>query len=208
MKSPFLFFTPLMLALLVGSMSLNANANADIVVDFGSNGVGGPIDDFVAGDFPSSPIAVDSVNAPGLDITFTSIVAPNGGDVLVTSSFLAILDPVDGSSFDPGESLSFQFNQAVMINSLDLASLDNGETLSFNGANYSWAASGVDPNFNTQNDIFTFAPPIFVAANTDITIAGVVGPFRLTNIDVSVVPEPASTIFLFAVGLCGLRRRR
>ena len=104
---------------------LGANCNistADVFVDF--RDVSGNVGDLLESSPLGTPVVVDAVNAPGLTITATAVTGAMGGtagdifadtgDFAVNSS--GVTDDADG--FDPGESITFQFNQSVSLLSL------------------------------------------------------------------------------------------
>lgn len=213
------------LSFLLLAACLIGPVNADIAfIDFEDDGVphfGTLIDGLTLADIgtPAATFAVldgpdgsSGAPIPGLTISFTGITAaPGDTNIAVASSSIAGLgvDSDNGTSgfFEPGESVSFQFNQAVNLNSIEFFSLSvGGDTIAINGTNFT------DADETGSSDVIDFTTtaggPIFIPAGTNLTFASVAGTIGVENITIETVPEPASAVLLAGIGVLGLSRRR
>ena len=107
----------------------------------------------------------------------------------------------DTASTAGAESMTFSFNMAVTLNTIDLNSFSAGDTGFFT---YS---GGTIP---IATDPFPFIQTITIAANEQVTFGVTSGSFALQSITVTAVPEPSTyaMIGLGAALLVGMQRFR
>ena len=198
-------------------LGANCNiSNADVFVDF--RDVSGNVGDLLESSPLGTPVVVDAVNAPGLTITATAVTGATGGtggvifadtgDFAVNSS--GVTDDADG--FDPGESITFQFNQSVAFETIDF-SLSSGESITFAGVVFTGGESPLPgtPVILGAGIADISANPIVIPAFTNFTIGDVSAGATsgsLQDLNLSVVPEPSSVLLLLGMGVCGLARRK
>ena len=154
--------------------------------------------------FPDLAITFVGATSPGADATFQFFGTRSG----ITSGIGAS----DGQSgtFGNGESLSFFFSEDVEITVAEFGGFGADEEINFNGAPLD--------NPGNANELEFFDPPLFIAAGSTLTIAGVEGSnVGISTIDFTPVagsttgvPEPSSAALLglLSVGVVARRRRR
>ena len=170
-------------------------------------------------DSGSVPAVVSVFEIGGLNITVSGIGGTGSGSNELNS--LANSLGVDNSGVTPeagddsdqfdsafNESVTFQFDQAVVITQLDFVGFEADETFVFGGA----TINTIDLANNTT-DIFNFVTPLSIPAFTDFSLAATAGTIgieaiTLTTESAPVVPEPGSFSLLGLVGLIGLATKR
>lgn len=156
---------------------------------------------------PTSGIAV--VESPGLLINIHAITGDGvGTDLNATTTSLGINagaagDDTDGFDALTNESVTISFSETVSITQLDFAGFETGEVFAV-GAN----SIGFADLTSGTTDIYDFASPFILAANTQITFAVTSGAIGIEGMTLEVVPEPSSTALLGLGGLALILRRR
>ena len=157
---------------------------------------------------PGLPLTVAVAEIPGLNLTVAS-VGPAGSIVNGTASSFGLNSPGSGDEaalfdVDAAESLTFTFDQDVLIQNIALNSFTGDEGFSAGGVSF--------VNGDAPGNVFTFADGgLSLAAGSGFTLAAA-GPagtiVGVNGIDVVVVPEPSSLALLGLGGLMAGRRRR
>ncbi len=168
----------------------------------GSPGLGDNLDGIGVGVTPTN---VDVPEIPGLSITIHSI-GPDGG-LNSTAISLGINGDSDLDT-DAFESMSaqratFSFNQSVSFTQLDFTNFESGEEFNFAGQ--------VITNSDLANgttDIFNFATPLVITADTQFSLEAISGTIGIEAFDLTVVPEPTVTTFCSFVVLLSLLYRQ
>lgn len=167
----------------------------------------------------SVPVTASVVEIAGLNITVSGIGGTGSGsnelnslaDSLgVDTSGVTLGEGDDSDQFDSAfnESVTFQFDQAVVITELNFVGFEADETFVFGGT----TINTIDLANNTT-DIFNFVTPLSIPAFTDFSLAATAGTIgieaiTLTTESAPVVPEPGSFSLLGLVGLIGLATKR
>ena len=170
-------------------------------------------------DSGSVPAVVSVFEIGGLNITVSGIGGTGSGSnelnslansLGVNNSGVTVAAGDDSDQFDSAfnESVTFQFDQAVVITQLDFVGFEADETFVFGGA----TINTIDLANNTT-DIFNFVTPLSIPAFTDFSLAATAGTIgieaiTLTTESAPVVPEPGSFSLLGLVGLIGLATKR
>ena len=170
-------------------------------------------------DSGSVPAVVSVFEIGGLNITVSGIGGTGSGSNELNSLVNSLgIDNSgetaaagdDSDQFDSAfnESVTFQFDQAVVITQLDFVGFEADETFVFGGA----TIDTIDLANNTT-DIFNFETPLSIPAFTDFSLAATAGTIgieaiTLTTESAPVVPEPGSFSLLGLVGLIGLATKR
>ena len=194
-------------AFLFSLIGANLHSQAAIVrLDSTSGGLGELIDDYTS-PTPSSMIIVPGIS-PELNLTIIGF-GPNGS-INSTQTSLGINAAGggdDSDAFDVGEFLTLRFDQDVTVSQLDFTTFQSGEMFEFAG----FSISNGDLS-NGTTDVFDFATPLAIAANTEFTMRATSGTIGIEAFDVhmTAVPEPTSIGFLTAASVLviGLRRKR
>lgn len=114
---------------------------------------------------------------------------------------------LDSTNITPGESLSFMFDQAVKITSLNFQA-GNGDEVE--------VSSDAFDDFSAVVSLGTISlPDVIVPANTKVVFtggdgspSGTVSDYQFSGTSFSIVPEPASLSLVALGGLMMLSRRR
>ena len=170
-------------------------------------------------DSGSVPAVVSVFEIGGLNITVSGIGGTGSGSnelnslansLGIDNSGETVAAGDDSDQFDSAfnESVTFQFDQAVVITELDFVGFEADETFVFGGT----TINTIDLANNTT-DIFNFETPLSIPAFTDFSLAATVGTIgieaiTLTTESAPVVPEPGSFSLLGLVGLIGLATKR
>ena len=170
-------------------------------------------------DSGSVPAVVSVFENGGLNITVSGIGGTGSGSNELNSLLNSLgIDNSgetaaagdDSDQFDSAfnESVTFQFDQAVVITELDFVGFEADETFVFGGT----TINTIDLANNTT-DIFNFVTPLSIPAFTDFSLAATAGTIgieaiTLTTESAPVVPEPGSFSLLGLVGLIGLATKR
>ncbi len=184
---------------------------ATIIFRNDANQLGLLLDELVPADIGQPQATVNVPGISGLTITVVSISGTGGTPKLnaLADSFGVDVSGVTGAADDTdqfdaaiGEAVSFSFNRAVEITSLDLRGFEDTEVFSFGGQTITFA--NLD---NQTTDVFTFSSPLAIAANTPFNISATTGVIGIESLQLNVIPEP-STALLGALGALALLRRR
>lgn len=150
----------------------------------------------------STPVTVAVEEVPGLMLTVTNISSTG---TLFSSELGLGVDSTSDSFADQfeniiPETITFQFNQPVVVDGLEFSFVDPGDEFVFFGVSISVPASGQ----------FSFSSPLDIPSATNITVrAQGDGPVGLRSINLTAVPEPSGGIILCAfAGLATTVRRR
>jgi len=167
----------------------------------------------MAPDF-DAPMPFDALISLGVD---TNIDSGDGLGINNPSITNAAFNTATGaggsesSNLNFMESLTFELDRDVTIESIDFASL--GGTVEFLRINVAGVSTDYDFFNGTPNDIF--ADPLsglVISAGTDITFTALGSSedtnLRVDSFTVNVVPEPSSSVLALLGGLFVLRRRR
>ncbi len=177
------------------------------IISLTNTGAAGELGDDLEGITSGGPFAT---GIAGLGISVTSVEADGTGEVLnPNSSSLGVNDGPTGDDTDQfdadsNESVTFRFDQAVVVNNIDFVGFGGAEAFEFDGI----AITGSDPNLS--GSIFTFTTPYDIAANADFTLRATAGTIGIEAFDVTVtaVPEPSSMVVLGLGTFVVFRQRR
>lgn len=202
-------------------LALLAPQGHAVEIDLTSGGTGAQFDETQYDDVPVTEAVLEEPFASaGLTMTITNFVGlggPGGSgtldDVNVIGSSMGVNSGTsqpggasadESSLFDPGESLSFSFNQDLDINEVMFTSITGSDagTLDIGATPFALTEAG------TSSSDLVFLTPLRVTAGTVFTITGVTGTFGFEGIDATLVPEPASLMLLGLGSLAMLSRRR
>jgi hypothetical protein len=150
-----------------------------------SSGANGTLHNAVTNEFLSSP-------ATGLRLISSAISStdPAGTNTFIFSGVLGIKGGGDNAKFDSAsaEQWAFEFDRAVVLKQLILSALGNdsetaevtinGETWAFTRTDTHMSAAGWDAN----RYVYTFDPPVELAAGTDVQIAATAGQWGLEGV--------------------------
>jgi hypothetical protein len=189
-----------------------ASAATPVVFEFNtsSNAINGDLiladahDDAIDGETTATVFSLESILS-GLTITIT----PSQNDISYTGSGLGI--NTGGTLSASADALIFSFNRAITFDFLDVGSFTDGgnDAVSLSYSNSNPTVSLASGEFdNNTSDTIDFTSDNALAANESFTISRDSGSFSIEGFNVTVVPEPSSTILLGLGGLALILRRR
>jgi hypothetical protein len=184
----------------ISCLSIN-NAVAEIITLDNSGTTGASLDETT-----ETPTTISVSEIDSLLLTVNAI---SGGPINVTATGMGIngAEDTDTDTFESAfnQSVSLSFNQTVSITQLDFTNFDTDEVFSFDGFSISYESLS-----NKTTDIYDFATPYIIAANTAFELAAQSGSIGIEGMTLTVVPEPSYTAALLIT--CGtalmLRGRR
>lgn len=178
-----------------------------VTVDLTNNtSLGVSLDDIDAsevGTATAGPFNVPGI--AGLTITVTGVSSTDtGAETNVTSASLGMNsdNDADTDAFEAAfeQTVTLQFNQAVLVHELDFTTFTSGEAFSFAGVAISSA--------EISSSDYTFATPLAIGANTDFSLFATSGTIGIKGFDIEVVPEPSSFALFGGLSLLAFARRR
>lgn len=190
-------------------MAATAGVRADMVVLEGVDSSTITTGDLIDG-LSLTPATINVAEVPGLQLTAWT----GGADQIINTTTSSLGINADGAgddtdALDAGETLFLSFSQDVRINQIDFNVFDAGESLSL-------AVNGVTPFDiayddldNKSSDVYSMSLEVPASAQIQFA-AGAGSVIGLDGIDITVIPEPATTglIALGGLGLLAARRIR
>ncbi len=164
-------------------------------------------DTAIDGVITPTAFSLDSI-VSGLLLTVTS----SQSHISYTANGLGITS--GGTLNTAGDALTFSFNQAITLDFLDMGDftgngLTSEDAVSIIYSNSNPTVTLIGGSFdNNTSDTITFSSGNALTANESFTINRVDGNFSLEGFNVTVVPEPSSTVLLGIGGLALILRRR
>lgn len=155
------------------------------------------------------PTTVAVAEVPGLTLTVSAITGNGiGTDLNATTRSFGINSGDSGDDTDAfdatfNESVTFSFNQAVLISQLDLVTFEDLDVFEFGSTTINFSDLS-----NTVTDIYDFSSPLTLAANEQFILRASSGVVGIEGIELTVVPEPSSIALLGLGGLALILRRR